>query len=188
MLVGEVGNRLSEKELSLQVTDMLARRLSPEYTVHAGKPILYKIQINALGQITHRGVDDPTRGQYAFETDILVQRRTETIPLVVIELKCGRFSSHDILTYASKGRQHKSIYPYLRYGLVAVGAGALGRRFVTHKEGFDFAMTLPDVASHEIDLTTLIQKQLESAERLSKLMRSDRIRFTRYEETVYTSE
>jgi hypothetical protein len=47
--------------------------------------ILYKIEVNALGQITPDSVNGPLRGQYAFQTDILVEKRTApAVPLVVI--------------------------------------------------------------------------------------------------------
>jgi hypothetical protein len=177
--------RETEAEISRQLKDALDRRLSPEYVAHAGKSILYKIEVNALGQVTPDSVDSPMRGQYAFQTDILVEKRTPSIPLVVIELKYGSFSTHDVITYSSKAARHKDIYPYLRYGFIVVGShAALGRRFVTHNRGFDFAMALPDVASKEVDFLALIQRQIASAERLSGIMRSNRIKLSRYEETI----
>lgn len=181
--------RENEEEISRQLKDALDRRFSPEYVVHAGKSILYKIEVNALGQVTPDSVDSPMRGQYAFQTDILVEKRTPSIPLVVIELKYGSFSTHDVIIYSSKAARHKDIYPYLRYGFVIVGLhAALGRRFVTHNQGFDFAMAVPDVASKEADLLALIQRQITSAERLSGLMRSNRIKLSRYEETIDIGE
>lgn len=177
--------RESEQEISRQLRGALDRRLSPEYAVHTGKSILYKIEVNALGEVTPDSVDSPMRGQYAFQTDILVEKRTPSIPLVVIELKCGSFSTHDVITYSSKAARHKDVYPYLRYGFIIIGShAALGRRFVTHNQGFDFAMALPDVTSKEADLVALIERQIASAERLSGLMRSNRIKLSRYEETI----
>jgi hypothetical protein len=45
-------------------------------------------------------------------------------------------------------------------------------------------MALPDVASKEVDFLALIQRQIASAERLSGIMRSNRIKLSRYEETI----
>jgi hypothetical protein len=177
--------RETEQEIARQVQEVLQRRLPPDYVVHTGKSILYKIEVNALGQITPDSVNGPMRGQYAFQTDILVERRAApAVPLVVIELKYGSFSSHDVITYSSKAARHKDIYPYLRYGFVVVGPDRLGRRFVTHNQGFDFAMALPDVAVGESNLVGLVERQLASAERLSRLMQHNRLSLSRYEETV----
>jgi hypothetical protein len=182
------GKRESEQEIARQVKDILARWLPPDYVVHTGKSILYKIEVNALGKITPDRLDGPTRGQYAFQTDILVEQLAPAVPLVVIELKYGSFSTHDVITYSSKAARHKDIYPYLRYGFVVVGPDALGRRFITHNQGFDFAMALPDTASREAELVALVKRQITSAERLSSLMQSNRIKLLRYEETVEVGE
>jgi hypothetical protein len=178
----------TEADISRQVRDVLARSLSPGYLVHVGKSILYKIEVNALGQVEPNSVDSPTRGQYAFQTDILIEKHAPSIPLVVIELKSGGFSTHDVITYSSKAARHKDIYPYLRYGFVVVGLSVLSRKFVTHNQGFDFAMALPDVSSQEADLVAVIQKQIASAECLIGIMRSNRVKFSRYEETIHVSD
>ena len=182
--VSRADKRVSEQEISRQVRDTLARELSPEYAVHAGKSILYKIEVNAFGKVTPDSVDSPVRGQYAFQTDILVETQRESIPLVVVELKYGSFTTHDVITYSSKATRHKEIYPYLRYGFVVVGLDALGRRFLTHNHGFNFAMALRDVASRESDLIAVVKRQVANADRMRRLMQSSRIALARYEETI----
>jgi hypothetical protein len=154
----------------------------PGYAVESGKSILYKIEVDAFGKVTHDGADNPTRGQFAFQTDVLITKAS--LPLVVIELKVGSFTTHDVITYSWKAVRHKQVYPYLRYGFVVFGLESLGRRFVTHNEGFDFAMALPDTAAIETDLVPLVQRQLTSAERMSALIGSSRVKLRRYEETV----
>jgi hypothetical protein len=73
--------RRSEQQVAGQVRKVLARDLSPEYQVHQGKNILYRIEVDAFGKVSHDGLDAPRRGQYAFQTDILVSKGE--IPLVV---------------------------------------------------------------------------------------------------------
>ena len=175
-------NRRSEHEVGVQVREVLAAHLSDEYQVYQGKNILYRIEVDTFGKVSHDGLDAPRRGQYAFQTDILITKGE--IPLVVVELKSGSFSTHDVITYSWKAERHKQVYPYLRYGFAVVGLDILGRRFVTHNQGFDFAMALPDGAAIETDLVALIRRQLTSAERMIELMRSDRVKLRRYEETV----
>jgi hypothetical protein len=160
---------------------MLAGILSPEYEVHQGKSILYRIEVDPSGKATH-GSAAPRRGKYAFQTDILVAKG-ET-PLVVIELKCGSFSSHDVITYSWKAERHKQVYPYLRYGFVVVGVDILGRRFLTHNEGFDFAAALPNVGQIQTELVPVIRRQIASAESIIETMHHSRLKLRRFEQNV----
>ena len=171
----------SEQQVAMRIKDALAPRF-PGHAVECGKSILYKIEVDACGKVTHASLDDPMRGQFAFQTDILITKAS--LPLVVIELKVGSFTTHDVITYSWKAGKHKQVYPYLRYGFIVFGLDVLGRRFVTHNEGFDFAMALRDTTAIEADLVPLVQRQLKSAERVSALVGSSRVKLRRYEETV----
>ena len=171
----------SEHQVAVRIREILAARF-PGYVVESGKSILYKIEVDAFGKVTHDSLDNPTRGRFAFQTDVLITKAS--LPLVVIELKVGSFTTHDVITYSWKAVRHRQVYPYLRYGFVVFGLDALGRRFVTHREGFDFALALLDTAAIETDLVALVGRQLTSAERMSALTRSSRVKLRRYEETV----
>ena len=171
----------SEQQVALRVREILAAEI-PDYLVESGRSILYRIEIDSSGQVTYDNADRPKRGQYAFQTAIAVSK--DGLPLVVLELKSGSFSSHDVITYSWKAGRHKQIYPFLRYGFVVVGSDGLGRRFVTHNEGFDFAMALSDAAAIETDLVALVKRQIASAERLKRLMDTTRVKIRRFEQTV----
>lgn len=174
-------NNASEQQVAIRIKELLSSHF-PNYAVESGKSILYKIEVDAFGKMTHDGVDAPARGRFAFQTDILITKAS--LPLVVIELKVGSFTTHDVITYSSKAVRHKQVYPYLRYGFVVFGLGILGRRFVTDNEGFDFAMALPDMAAIESELVPLVQRQLASAERMTALIGSSRVKLRRYDEIV----
>jgi hypothetical protein len=171
----------SEQEVASRVREILAAKF-PDYLVETGRSLLYKIEIGPSGQVTYDHADRPKRGQYAFQTDIAISKCG--LPLVVVELKSGSFSSHDVITYSWKASRHKQIYPFLRYGFVVVGSDGLGRRFATHNEGFDFAMAVPDTAAIETDLVALVKRQIASAERLKRLMNTTRVKIRRFEQTV----
>ena len=171
----------SEQQVALRVREILAAEI-PDYLVESGRSNLYRIEIDTSGQVPCDNADRPKRGQYAFQTDIAVSK--DGLPLVVLELKSGSFSSHDVITYSWKAGRHKQIYPFLRYGFVVVGSDGLGRRFVTHNEGFDFAMALSDAAAIETDLVALVKRQIASAERLKRLMDTTRVKIRRFEQTV----
>ena len=174
--------RQTEHEATVYVRKVLASALSQDYQVLQGANLLYRIEIDGVGKISNDGGGPPRRGQYAFQTDILVSKNE--IPLVVVELKSGSFSSHDVITYSFKAQRHKQVYPYLRYGFAVVGLEALGRRFVTHNEGFDFAVALPTVSCVETELVAIVRRQITNAERMIALMGSGRLKLRRYEETV----
>lgn len=162
---------------------LILQQSLPDFEIEMGKNLLYKIEVDPTGSVTHATSDLATRGQYAFQTDLLISKGG--VPLVTIELKSGSFSSHDVITYSWKASRHKQVYPYLRYGFVLAGATFLGRRFVTHNEAFDFALALPDVGQGaRTELLPLLQRQIESAQQQIDMMRSTRIQLRRFESIV----
>ena len=86
------------------------------------------------------------------------------LPLVVIELKVGRFSTHDVLIYSTKAIKHKEVYPYLRYGLVIGEKAKIDKRFFTHNMGFDFAIAIDNLKNKDEELVEMIQTQLRASE------------------------
>lgn len=181
-LASRLPNRQGERADTVYVREVVASSLSKDYRVHHGANLLYRIEIDGSGKISNQGDGAPRRGQYAFQTDILVSKAD--IPLVVIELKSGTFSTHDVITYSWKAQRHKQVYPYLRYGFAVVGLEALGRRFITHNEGFDFAVAVQDRAKIEVELVPVIRRQIISAERIIELTRHSRIKLRRFEQNV----
>lgn len=141
----------------------LLRKGLQDYEVTKGENLLYKLMIDPQGKIRPdpTTVTNPKRGQLAFQTDILVKKGK--IPLVVIELKVGSFSTHDVLTYSTKAIKHKEVYPYLRYGLVIGEKDKVDKRFFTHNMGFDFAMALDNLNNAE-ELLEIIRTQLRASE------------------------
>lgn len=181
-----VSRRAQEKHFARALQEVLQDKLSNAYTIRPGKSLLYKLEVDVEGELRPKPEDlrSPKRGQFAFETDILVEKTHPGIPLVVIELKFGGFSTHDIITYSSKATRHKEIYPYLRYGFVVGGADALSKKFLTHNQGVDFAMAFPDMATAGLKFVHLIKRQIKCAETLVEMMRTTRTSFTRYEKSI----
>lgn len=173
--------RVSEREVAEQVCSILSGKL-PDYRVMTGQNLLYRITIDTEGKVSHDGTA-PSRGQHAFQTDILISNRAG-LPLVVIELKSGTFSSHDILTYSAKAVRHKQVYRFLRYGFAVVGLPMLGRRLLTHGDGFDFAAAIPNLDSVDPTLVDMVRRQILSAERLVDLEAQRRLNLRRFEQVV----
>jgi hypothetical protein len=181
---------MDEKQFAALVKEELEKNLPSCYSVTFGESLIYKLFVNTQGQVEPQNVQEAKRGQLAFQTDLLIKKMNSTvtskgIPLVVIELKFGRFTTHDILTYSAKATKHKEIYPYLRYGLMVGGVKKIDRRFFTHNSGFDFAAAVekPELLS---EVTEIAMQQLQDAERMLKVFQGEEVKryITRVELTL----
>ncbi len=77
-----------------------------------------------------------------FETDLMIYELKDGVkkPRVIVEAKYTSITTHDAITYSSKAAMHKTITPYLRYGIM-IGASdrkALPGRLFHHGTNFDF--------------------------------------------------
>lgn len=113
-----------------------------------------------------------------FTTDILIWEKTgdperySWIPCVVIECKLNQVTTHDVLTYAAKADKHRSVFPYLRYGLLIGGMHWLPARVPLHGGGFDFTAAMcgeekPDRFKPFLDV---IASEIRASRMLYKMM------------------
>jgi hypothetical protein len=166
---------MNEKQFRDAIHKLLKEKLAG-YNVVKGENLLYKLMIDSQGNLQPKPeiLADPKRGQLAFQTDILV--KNDRVPLVVVELKVGGFSTHDVLTYSTKATKHKEVYPYLRYGLVIGEKGKIDKRFFTHNVGFDFAMAMGNIEDNVEELVEIIREQLRAAESMLEILENKEIR------------
>ena len=102
-----------------------AEILDEPLVVRRGAALLYQITVNNRLKLVVNP-KRPTRGQSAFQTDLCIFEKVSEgveIPRVVMEFKPD-ISTHDVLTYSTKARKHKQVYPYLRYGSAQFPAGS----------------------------------------------------------------
>lgn len=151
------------------ISDSLAKPLE----VEQGAPLLYEVRVDNNLKIT---VDprSPTRGQSAFETDLCIfEHKSDDvrIPRVVLEFKAS-VTTHDIITYSSKARRHKFIYPYLRYGLVASKVKSVPRKYFAHNEGLDFMLAVGALPTEDgkVALLELVGTEVEASRTLESLV------------------
>jgi len=171
------------KAKETQFTGLLKAELEknlPDYFVTSGESLTYKFFVDAQGQVHPKTVQNPKRGQLSFQTDLMVKKKLkvvtlESLPLVVIEVKLGRLTTHDILTYSAKATRHKEIYPYLRYGLVIGEAEKIHKRFFTHNTGFDFAVAIEKQESLS-EATEIIKQQAKEAELMLKVFEGNEVK------------
>ena len=114
--------------------------LESKYVVKKGANLLYELFLDNKLNVCPNDIKNPKRGNSAFQTDLcFFEKKSDKnlIPRIVIEFKT-KPSTHDVLTYSSKAGKHKSIYPYLRYGLIASEIDKIPGRFFIHNEHIDF--------------------------------------------------
>ena len=80
-----------------------------------------------------------------FETDLLVYEKTDGLikPRIIIEMKLSSVTTHDAIIYSYKAQNHKTITPFLRYGII-IGSRKhypLPGRLFRHGINFDFMIS-----------------------------------------------
>lgn len=145
-----------------------------KYAVKSNENLLYKVTVNESFEFEPNDPKDPKRGNYAFQTDLLITKNDNDLPLVVIETKYGGFSTHDILTYSTKALKHKEVFPFIRYGLLVGGIDKITNKFFIHNVGFDFAYALNDIndSSGVVKLIKIIEVQLKNAESILDIFKN----------------
>ncbi len=155
----------------------VAARLISEFLPHRmevrrGAPLLYQVKVDNRLAITVNP-QAPTRGQSAFQTDLSVFETVAAnvaLPRVVIEFKPG-LTTHDILTYSTKARRHKQIYPYLRYGILAARERCVSGKFFTHNEALDFCLATQGMSRGALRalLKSVVRKEVAASRRLEAM-------------------
>jgi hypothetical protein len=116
------------------------------------KSLHYNLTIDDDGEI-RMGVESdsgaPVRGRgKGFEQDILIyqdpsaQPGHNLVPRVVAEVKFNSVTTHDAIVYSEKARRIRTVYPYLRYGLILGGLEKIPGRVLRLGEGFDFIFAI----------------------------------------------
>jgi hypothetical protein len=159
------GKKMSEEKQFVDLMKTELKNSLPGCVITSGESLIYKFFIDAQGRLQPQTIQKPKRGHLAFQTDLMVKKINPPVPLVVIEVKFGRFTTHDVLTYSAKATRHKEIYPYLRYGLIVGGVKKIQHRFFTHNSGFDFAVAI-EKSENLSEVTEIVKQQLQAAERM----------------------
>ncbi|MEN3013527.1 MAG: hypothetical protein ABDH23_02790 [Endomicrobiia bacterium] len=152
------------------------------------RSLLYKVFVDQELNYTPSTPKNPKRGDFAFETDILISKKLKSdtfIPLIVLEVKHGGFSTHDVLTYSSKAIKHKEIYPYLRYGLIVSKKKNIDTKFFIHNVGFDFAISFEKLDKNALrDIKNMIKNQIEIAENILSIFSGKKVKYYNTQVTI----
>ena len=161
--------------------EKLAKKLRMRITnfkIDTKTSLLYSISFDDEGNLDlHLGEDlRPKRGKgKGFEQDVLIYNivggDTSLVPRVIMELKFGKVGTHSAIIYSEKLRLIKSIYPYVRYGLILGGMPEIPPRVLRHGQGFDFIQTVsfPFRSSELNKLVRLLKKEANLSKKLAKI-------------------
>lgn len=158
-----------EDRLVDDVHDALVASLPVTFTVRRGANLYYEIVVDEALRIT-ADPRKPVRGQSAFQSDLCVfERGAEGVelPRVVLEFKTD-LTTHDVLTYSAKAARHRTVYPYLRYGVVLAKPAVVPRRFFTHNDALDFCIAVGGGVPEQV--VALVQDELAASQRMQALV------------------
>lgn len=155
----------------------------------ARKFLFYRIPIDNELQIkANPGL--PKRDGTGFQTDFCVYEKKANdieIPRIVIEFKI-KPSTHGFIISSSNARRHKSIYPYLRYGLISIDEPCIAEKFCNHHDGgLDFYLTLgtcQDKQSKFDLIEKLIEQELKVSETLESIYYGNNARYILYQTKI----
>jgi hypothetical protein len=116
----------------------------------------------------------------AFETDLLVYEKTDTIkPRIIIESKINSITTHDAITYSYKAQTHKNVTPYIRYGIMLGNRKhyPLPGRLFRHGTNFDFMISFRDfILSNDEKMVfiELIKKEISYSQKIEEMIYESR--------------
>lgn len=169
---------MTENEWTKSISNLLNKELNDkELYVDVLKKIPYSQEILNYDEEWNPNYMEPTR----FETDLIIyeKKNDKFIPRVIIESKLSSVSTHDAITYSTKAEKHKSITPFLRYGIMLGDREEypLPGRLFRHGTNFDFMIsfktTKPSKKEKEAFID-LIKKEISYSKKLEEMLHNSR--------------
>lgn len=158
------------------------RNYITDYEVETKKSVLYTLSFNKQGQL-QTGLNEngePKRGIHGFEQDILVFEKvqrinncdTTIIPRVIAEVKYKSVSTHDAIVYSEKANKIRTIYPFVRYGLILGNRKSIPRRVLRLGKDFDFIFIVnyPTQKKERERVVKLFKDEIEASKNLSAIL------------------
>jgi hypothetical protein len=116
-----------------------------------------------------------------FETDLLIYEQINDIlkPRIVIEAKQSSITTHDAITYSYKAQSHKTVTPFLRYGIMIGNREhyPLPGRLFRHGANFDFMISFQKEKLSKIERTAfadLLRKELLYSQQIEEVLLESR--------------
>ena len=149
---------MKETEWVESVIPGLRARLTsqdPTLRINSAQSLPYAFEVR-----TYDGGSVNDHHSQTYQTDLLVAEVREDglwTPRVVIEAKLGSVTTHDAITYSQKAVTHKTVHPYLRYGILLGNRKhyPLPGRLFRHGLHFDFMASWCGLSPEENELSSL---------------------------------
>ncbi len=177
--------------------ELVAKTVKPEIKalghsldVQTQAKIAYGYEIRAYNKKR-----EPEAEAIEFATDFIVVEDTDGgwKPRVVVEAKVGGVTTHDAITYSHKAANHRSVFPYLRYGIMLGNRQhyPLPGRLYRHGTQFDFMISFqkyePSIKELKAFRSVLLQ-EVEASQKLENMIyesrRRDRDHHTLFHRTL----
>jgi hypothetical protein len=147
--------------------------------VASEKAITYNLSFDDSGNLdlgqNRRG--EPTRAVTGFSTDLLLYERsssgdTQIVPRVAVEVKMRSMSTHHAIAYSEKAHRHRSIYPYLRYGLLIGEKSTIPgvAKILRFGQEFDFltSMEVPLAQDEMQHFQRVLEEEVQASRQMAK--------------------
>ncbi|MDR2711167.1 MAG: hypothetical protein LBB65_07595 [Burkholderiales bacterium] len=160
---------MNEKQWAETVKDFLS-----SISLSANIKVDTLVKLPYAREILDYEVDFTPREQSSmeFETDLLVYEQIDDVikPRIIIEAKLSSITTHDAITYSSKAQSHKTITPFIRYGIIIGNREhyPLPGRLFRHGANFDFMFSFQKETLSAIEKTAfaeLVKRELLYSQR-----------------------
>jgi hypothetical protein len=174
----------------IEWVDQVARNLRQEpwinenrLRVHTGLKLAYASEIVSYGS-------EPEIRSISFTTDLALSELLSNDrwkPRVIVEAKLGSITTHDAITYSQKAAVHRSVHPYLRYGVMLGNRKGfpLPGRLYRHGAQFDFMVSFCGEKATEREMKgfrELLLAEVQASRTLENIMyesrRRGRVKYT----------
>lgn len=173
---------MTEKEWVERMAHCLQDALSetPYKTclIEVGRKIPYGFEIRSYEN------DGPKPNVNQYETDLVIidcESEQSWKPRVIVEGKKRRVTTHDVITYSQKALSHKTVHPYLRYGIMLGDRKhyPLPGRLYRHGAHFDFMISFAGSRPNKAEIDTfgeIIRAEIDASRKLEKIIYESRQR------------
>ena len=133
---------MKEQEWVKSIVDKIQKGLNQQVSniiVEDGKKLLYVHEV-----LSYVDQEPEEVNQRSYTTDLLIyeQLTNQTWkPRLIIEVKINSISTHGAIDYSQKAFAHKTVHPYLRYGILLGNVHHLPGRLFRHGSHFDFMLS-----------------------------------------------
>ena len=122
--------------------------------------------------------EEPQAEAISFATDFIVVEEYPDgcwKPRVVVEAKVDSITTHDAITYSRKAADHKSVFPYLRYGIMLGNRRhyPLPGRLYRHGTQFDFMISFKEhePSTKELEaFNSLLLEEVQASQALDNMI------------------